>query len=67
MNDSLDFLSLNQSKPEPTKRKRKSWKGVTSIRKSGRLNKASVPLAIETNFTNEESYHEYFEDNDDPS
>jgi len=66
MNDSLDLLLLNQSKLEPTKRKRKSWKGITSIRKSARLNKASVPLAVETNFSNDESYHRDFEDNDDP-
>ena len=67
MSNSLDLLPLNQSKPEPAKRKRKSWKGVTSIRKSARLNKASVPLVIKTNFSDEESYHGYFEDNDNPS
>jgi len=67
MNDSLNLLPLNQSKLEPTKRKRKSWKCVTSIRKSVRLNKASVPLAIETNFLDEEPYHGDSKDNDDPS
>jgi len=44
-------------KPELAKRKRKSWKGVTSIRKSARLNKDSVPLVIEIKFSDEESYH----------
>jgi len=36
-------------------------------KKSARLNKASVPLAIEIDFLYDESYHRDFEDNDDPS
>ena len=64
ISNSLDLPSTNQSKPELAKRKRKSWKGVTSIRKSARLNKDSVPLVIETKILDEESYHKDFEDND---
>jgi len=67
MSNSLDILPLNQSKPELAKRKRKSWKGVTSIRKSARLNKDSVPLIIETKFSDEESYYEDYECNDNLS
>jgi len=63
MSNSLDL----QSKPELAKRKRKSWKGVTSIRKSARLNKDSIPLVIETKILDEESYHGDFEDNDNLS
>jgi len=66
MSNSLDLLLLNQSKLKLAKRKRKSWKGVTSIRKSARLNKDSVPLVIEINFLNEESYHGDSKDNDNP-
>jgi len=64
---SSDLLPPNQSKPKITNRKRKSWKGVTSIRKSARLNKASVPLAIEINLSDEEYHHRYSKDNDNPS
>jgi len=67
MNNSLDLLPSHQSKPKLAKRKRKSWKGVTSIRKSARLNKDSVPLVIETKFSDEKSYHGDFEDNDNLS
>jgi len=67
MSNSLDLLPLNQSKLELAKRKRKSWKGVTSIRKNARLNKYSVPLIIETKFSDEESYHGDSEDNDNLS
>jgi len=63
---SSNLLPPNQSKLETTNKKRKSWKGVTSIIKSARLNKASVPLAIETNLLDEESYHKDFEDNYNP-
>jgi len=54
-NMSSYILPLSQSKLETTNRKGKSWKGVTSIRKSAILNKASVPLAIEIDLLNEES------------
>ena len=64
MSNPLDLPLTNQSKPEPSKRKWKSWKGVTTIRKSARLNKNSVPLVIETKLSDEESYHGDFEDND---
>jgi len=67
MINSLDLPPNNQSKLELAKRKRKSWKGVTSIRKSARLNKNSVPLVIEIKLLDEESYHGDFEDNDNLS
>jgi len=67
MSNPLDLPPTNQSKPEPAKRKRKSWKGVTTIRKSARLNKNSVPLVIEIELSDEESYHGDSEDNDNLS
>lgn len=39
---------------------------MRTIKKSARLNKTSTPLAVETNFLDNESYHGDFEDNNDP-
>jgi len=64
MSDPLDLLLAKQSNPKPSKRKQKSWKGITTIRKSARLNKNSVPLVVETKLSDEESYHGDSEDND---
>ena len=64
MSNPLYLPLTNQSKTKPSKRKQKSWKGVTIIRKSARLNKNKVPLVIKTKLSDEESYHGDSEDND---
>lgn len=64
MNKSLDYPQLVQTKPKPNKRKRKSWKGLTLIRKSARLNRDSVLVIVEIEFPNDESYHRDSKDND---
>jgi len=65
MSHPLDHPQLIQLTLESAKRKRKSWKGINPIRKSVRLNKASVCSIIAIDFSDDESYHEDFEDNDD--
>ena len=66
MNNSFDHSQLNQLKLDQIKRKIKSCKGVTPIRKSSRLNKTRTSFAIKTNFLDDESYHGDSKDNDGP-
>lgn len=66
MSNSLGHFQSNQLKLEQIKRKIKSWKGVTPIRKSARLNKTSMPFAVKIDFSNDECYHGDSKDNDGP-
>ena len=64
MSNSLGHSQLDQLKLEQIKRKRKSSKGITPIRKSARLNKTSTPFVVKIDFLDDESYHGDSEDNE---
>jgi len=64
MSNSLGHSQSDQLKLEQIKRKRKSWKWIILIRKSARLNKTSISFVVKIDFSNDDSYHGDFEDND---